>query len=287
MEPNIYIPVGLVGLFLVLFGLERLMPLRPHTRALWGRLLLNGCVTALAFVSATVFVQPAINWAMQLNTERPFGLIHLVDLPAPLRVILTFLLMDLAFYYWHVANHKVPWLWRFHNVHHIDPDLDVSTGFRFHFGEIALSAVFRIIQISVIGISGWTFLVYEIVFQANTLFHHSNVRLRIGIERPLNRLLVTPRMHAIHHSQVRNETNSNFGVVLPWWDWLHRTVRLNIPQRAITVGVAGYSDPKDNRLWHVLLMPFLKQRDYWRRPDGSTPQRDEADTGSKGSRLEQ
>lgn len=74
MEPNIYIPVGLVGLFLVLFGLERLMPLRPHTRALWGRLLLNGCVTALAFVSATVFVHPAINWAMQLNTERPFGL---------------------------------------------------------------------------------------------------------------------------------------------------------------------------------------------------------------------
>ncbi len=99
MEQNIYLPVGVVALFLVLLGLEQLVPLRPHTRALWGRLLLNGCVTALAFVSATVFVKPAIDWAMQRSSpECPFGLIHLVDLPAPLRVNFAILLMDLAFY---------------------------------------------------------------------------------------------------------------------------------------------------------------------------------------------
>src|SRR6185503_18602759 len=105
----------------------------------------------------------------------------------------------------------------------IDPDLDVSTGFRFHFGEIALSSIFRVVQIGLIGPSLTTFLVYELVFLVNTLFHHSNVRLPVDVERLLNKVFVTPRMHGIHHSQVRTELNSNFSVVFSWWDRLHRT----------------------------------------------------------------
>jgi sterol desaturase/sphingolipid hydroxylase (fatty acid hydroxylase superfamily) len=181
--------------------------------------------------------------------------------------------MDLAFYYWHIVNHQVPFFWRFHNVHHIDPDLDVSTGFRFHFGEVAMSAVFRVVQVSVIGISGWAFAVYELVFQANTLFHHSNLRLPIRFERLLNKMLVTPRMHGIHHSQVQRENNSNFGVVFPWWDRVHRTLGLNIAQAEIAIGIAGYSQPDDNQLQNALLMPFRKQRDYWRRADGTVVER--------------
>ncbi len=181
--------------------------------------------------------------------------------------------MDLAFYYWHIVNHRIPFLWRFHNVHHIDPDLDVSTGFRFHFGEVAMSAVFRVVQVSAIGLSGWAFAVYELVFQANTLFHHSNLRLPIGFERLLNKVLVTPRMHGIHHSQVQRENNSNFGVVFPWWDRVHRTLGLNIAQAEIAIGIAGYSQPDDNELRNALFMPFRKQRDYWRRPDGTAVER--------------
>jgi sterol desaturase/sphingolipid hydroxylase (fatty acid hydroxylase superfamily) len=286
VEETVYLPVVIIAVFGLLFGLERLFPLRPRTRALWDRLLVNGCVTALAFVTAALVVRPAINMGLERNAERPFGLIHLVDMPAWLRAVLAFGLMDLAFYYWHLANHKVPLLWRFHNVHHIDPDLDVSTGFRFHFAEVALSAVFRVVQVTAIGLSVWMFLIYEVAFQANTLFHHSNVRLPIGLERALNRLLVTPRMHAIHHSQVKGETNSNYGVVLPWWDWLHRTLGLNVPQAEIRIGVAGYSQPEDNLLWKVLTMPFRRQRDYWRTPDGETPTRDADVLGAKRTRLE-
>jgi sterol desaturase/sphingolipid hydroxylase (fatty acid hydroxylase superfamily) len=100
------------------------------------------------------------------------------------------------------------------------------------------------------------------------------VRLPIRLERALNKVLVTPRMHGIHHSQVQHETNSNYGVVFPWWDRLHRTLGLNVPQSAITIGVPGYSNPEDNRLWGAIWLPFRKQRDYWRRPDGSPVRRD-------------
>lgn len=259
---------------LALFVLERLVPLRRATRSLLGRLLVNLAVSAIAFGAALAVVRPAAERAFGWTDAEPFGLLHLVALPAPLELAAAFLLMDLSFYYWHRLNHEVPFLWRFHNVHHFDPDLDVSTAFRFHFGEIALSAGLRVVQVVLIGLSGWAFAAYELAFQANTLFHHSNVRLPIRVERALNRLLVTPRMHGIHHSQVERETNSNYGVVLPWWDRLHRTLGLDVPQSGIVIGVPGYSEPDDNRFWHALTAPFRRQREYWRRPDGTPVTRD-------------
>jgi sterol desaturase/sphingolipid hydroxylase (fatty acid hydroxylase superfamily) len=267
-------PLIILTILALLFVLERLFPLRKRARALGARLLVNFLISALTFFVAAFLVRPAAQAALHWANARPFGLIHLVPLPAPLAFVISFLLMDLAFYYWHIANHRIPFLWRFHNVHHIDPDLDVSTGFRFHFGEVTMSVVFRVLQVSLIGLSGWAFAVYELVFQANTLFHHSNLRLPIRFERWLNKALVTPRMHGIHHSQVQRENNSNYGVVFPWWDLLHRTLGLNIPQTEIAVGIAGYSLRDDNELRNALLMPFRKQRDYWRRPDGSVVERD-------------
>lgn len=198
---------------------------------------------------------------------------------------LAFLLMDLTFYWWHRANHRIPLLWRFHNVHHIDPDMDVTTAFRFHFGELAFSSAFRVAQIGLIGPSPWAYAVYELVFQANTLFHHSNVRLPIRIERLLNRVLVTPRMHGIHHSQVRAEANSNYSSVFPWWDRLHRTLGLNVPQAGIEIGIPAYARVEDNSLLSTLVMPFLEQRRYWRREDGTTAARGPAGTRENCARL--
>jgi len=228
------------------------------------------------FVAAVALVQPAAKWALRWSAEKPFGVVHLIDLPTWVKFALSFLLMDLGFYYWHVANHRVPFLWRFHNVHHIDPDLDVTTAFRFHFGEIALSSAFTLLAVSATGISGWAFAVYQLIFQAEVLFHHSNLRLPIRFERLLSKVIVTPRMHGIHHSQVWRENNSNFGTVFTWWDRLHRTLGLNIPQSQIAIGIPGYSLPEDNRVGNALLLPFRKQRDYWRRPDGTPVERETA-----------
>jgi sterol desaturase/sphingolipid hydroxylase (fatty acid hydroxylase superfamily) len=270
--------VPLIGsaIFAALFVLERFSPLRHSTRSLIVRLVVNLAIAILMFVTAVAFVQPAAKWALHWSADKPFGLVHIVQFPVWLRFVLSFLLMDLGFYYWHVANHRVPILWRFHNVHHIDPDLDVTTAFRFHFGEIALSSGFSLLAVSLIGISGWAFAAYQILFQAEILFHHSNVRLPLRFERALCKVIVTPRMHGIHHSQVQRENNSNFGTLFTWWDRLHRTLGLNIPQSEIVIGIPGYSREEDNRVGSSLLMPFRKQRDYWRAPDGKVVVREKA-----------
>src|SRR5437870_4819378 len=269
MRPAILTFTVTATVFVALFLIERVLPLRKRCSSILPRVVLNLIISAAAFAIAAILVRPAATAAMSWATQKPFGVVHVVAMPSALRFIASFLLMDLTFYWWHIANHRIGFLWRFHNVHHIDPDLDVSTGFRFHFGEVGMSAAFRVVQVLLIGISMPTFALYELVFQANTLFHHSNVRLPIRLERLLNKALVTPRMHGIHHSQVQRETNSNYGVVFPWWDLLHRTLCLNIPQAEIAIGIAGYSLRDDNELRNALLMPFRKQRDYWRRPDGT------------------
>jgi len=134
---------------------------------------------------------------------------------------------------------------------------------RFHFAEIGFSAAFRALQVVLVGGPAWVFVVYEAAFQLNTLFQHSNVRLPVAVERVLVLVLVTPRMHGVHHSKRFDENNSNWSTVLSFWDRLHGTLRLDVPQRAIDIGIAGYARPEDNTVAGVLAMPFRKQRDYW------------------------
>ena len=285
MTPPVYTALFVLGVFIFLFAVEKHSPLRRSRTGLLARLLVNGAVSAMAFLVAATIVRPSAALMMNWASTQQFGLLHVLGLGKWPQFVAGFLLLDLSFYYWHVANHKIPLLWRFHNVHHLDPDLDVSTGFRFHFGEVLLSTVFRIVQVSATGISLTTFAAYEVVFQANTLFHHSNVRLPIRMERLLVRSLVTPRMHGIHHSQVQRETNSNYGVVFCWWDAFHRTLGLNVPQSELQIGIAGYSRPEDNRLWYTLTLPFRQQRDYWRKPDGAILERNAAVLKGKPAQL--
>lgn len=278
--------VAAIGtLAVAFFWLERVAPLRPRRAPLVRRLLVNVAISASALGAAVVAVGPTAAASLTWTSDAHFGLVQIIEAPAAIRDTAAFVLMDLSFYYWHQLNHRLPFLWRFHNTHHLDPDLDVSTAFRFHFAEVGLSAAFRALQILLIGPSLGAYLAYEFVFQANTLFHHSNIKLPVKVERLLNRLLVTPRMHGIHHSEIQRESRSNFGVVFPWWDRMHRTLRLNIPQSRVSIGVAGYSLAEDNGLWSALMMPFRRQRDYWTAPDGRRPERDEAVLSERSSRM--
>jgi len=271
--------------FLLLLALERAFPLRKPKRRLGRRLIVNVCVSALALTAAAVLVNPIASALLGHSSE--LGLLSIVVLPQSARWIIGFLLLDVSFYYWHRANHGARFLWRFHNAHHIDPDLDVSTACRFHFVEIGLSAGFRAVQIALIGGSPWVFVVYELVFQLNTLFQHSNVRLPIAAERWLSLILVTPRMHGIHHSQVREENNSNWSSVFSCWDRLHGTLCLNIPQSQVEIGIAGYSLPEDNQVKNILVMPFRRQRDYWCGPNGTSVARPSAPDQASRSHMAQ
>jgi sterol desaturase/sphingolipid hydroxylase (fatty acid hydroxylase superfamily) len=259
--------------YALLFVFEWLYPLRERKRPLAGRLAVNAVMTAFTFLGGAYVVR-AVGMGLSFRVdEHGSGLLHMAPIPFYARFALGFLLMDLSFYYWHRVNHEVRLLWRFHNVHHIDPDLDVTTSFRFHLGEVLYSSGFRALQVLLIGVSPLTYAVYEIVFTCETAFHHSNLRLPIGVERIIGKVIVTPRMHGIHHSAVREETNSNYGTIFRWWDLLHRTLRLGVRQSEVNIGVPAYTLPADNRLPSILALPFVGQRDYWRMPDGTTPAR--------------
>ena len=261
-------PYVLISLFILLMYYEAAYPLRRRKRARGRRWLVNLALTALVFAVGGYLVRPA---ALNVGTwtgGQHYGLLQFLGLPGWGQAAAGFLLMDLTFYYWHRVNHTNRWLWRFHNVHHVDPDLDVSTSFRFHGVEILYSLLFRVAQVGLLGIMPLTYALYELVFQAGTMFHHSNLKLPLEWERRINKILVTPRMHGVHHSAVGPETNSNYSVIFSWWDKLHGSLRLNVGQPEIVIGVPAYLLPKDNGIPNLIKMPFLKQRSYWRWPSG-------------------
>jgi sterol desaturase/sphingolipid hydroxylase (fatty acid hydroxylase superfamily) len=181
--------------------------------------------------------------------------------------------MDYTMYLWHILLHRVPLLWRFHLAHHTDLDMDASTALRFHFGELLASVPLRVFQIRFAGVSPLAFSLWQMLFLLSIMFHHSEVRLSINVERLLAWLIVTPRMHGIHHSIVKQETNSNWSSGLTIWDRLHRTIRLNIPQDAVTIGVPAYRHPVQVTLVRTITAPFQSQPDVWNLPGNGEPVR--------------
>jgi sterol desaturase/sphingolipid hydroxylase (fatty acid hydroxylase superfamily) len=135
------------------------------------------------------------------------------------------------------------------------------------------SVPWRAAQAIVIGVSPLALSVWQTATLVEILFHHSNIELPIQVERWLCRLIVTPRMHGIHHSIIPEETGSSWSSGLTLWDWLHGTLRLNVPQDAITIGVPAYRDAEEVTLPRVLVMPFGQQRDSWRLPGDGRPSR--------------
>jgi sterol desaturase/sphingolipid hydroxylase (fatty acid hydroxylase superfamily) len=171
-------------------------------------------------------------------------------------ILVDILLLDYALWIWHWLNHRVAFLWRFHRVHHVDRDLDTATGLRFHFGELALSVPFRIVQVLAVRPDPLALTIWERMLMISIVFHHSNTRLPLALERQLARVFVTPRMHGIHHSDVLDETNSNWASLFTIWDQLHGTFRLDVPQEAITIGVPKYENARDVTLPRILEMPL-------------------------------
>lgn len=196
-----------------------------------------------------------------------------IRLPRWAETLLAVARLDYTLDVWHILTHRAPLLWRFHAIHHVDLDLDASTGLRFHFGEIALSVLWRAGQVVIFGVSPRSLAAWQAALSFSILFHHSNLRLPISIERKLSYFIVTPRMHGIHHSFVFEETNSNWSSGFTIWDRLHGTLRLNVPQQEITIGVPALCNPEQVALPAVLAMPFTRQIDLWRLPGNGTPTR--------------
>ena len=271
-----------VAAFITLLVLERRRPLRSEVESKLTRGARNLAVAGAGAVALQLTESPVALRLTALVEEHDWGLLKHLPLPSWMEVVLAVMLLDYTLYVWHVLTHKVPFLWRFHVVHHVDLDLDASTALRFHFGELVISVPWRVGQIILIGVSPLAFSVWQTLLLLSILFHHSNVRLPVAAERWLNRLIVTPRMHGIHHSIVREETNSNWSSGLTVWDRLHGTLRLNVPQDEITIGVPAYRDPAEVGLTKILKMPFGEERPAWQLPGDGEPERPSPPPASRG-----
>lgn len=236
--------------------LEIKRPLRQSRQNKLDRDARNLAVSLMAAATVALAERPVAGpFSLAVHKNR-LGLLKTVRLPLFVDLFLSVLLLDYTLYIWHYLTHKAPFLWRFHKPHHVDLDLDASTALRFHAGELLLSVPWRAAQVRLLGISPLALSVWQTATLMEIMFHHSNLRLPFGIERRLCRLIVTPRMHGIHHSIVGNETDSNWSTIFSWPDYLHGTLRLNVPQQEITIGVAEYQDPALVTLGRILEMPF-------------------------------
>jgi len=254
---------------------ERFAPLRRSVESKFRRVIRNltigGVSVALTPLLQAPLLQPVASWIVRDRV----GLLQMTNWPRWVETLLGIVLLDYTLWWWHWANHRVPFFWRFHLVHHADRDLDTSTALRFHFGELLLSIPVRAVQMIIIGVDSRTLWLWQTILFASILFHHANVRLPLAVERVLVRLIVTPRMHGIHHSDRVEETNTNYSSLVSVWDLLHRTLRLDVPQERIVIGVPAYDSESDVTIGKMLLLPFRPRRDDWRPspdlPTGTNP----------------
>jgi len=213
----------------------------------------NALVLALAFSGATVSMAA-------LSESRNLGLLHFFEMPAAIRIGLAFLVLDAWTYWWHRANHRIPFLWRFHRVHHSDPNMDVSTATRFHTGEIVISSALRLCLIPVAGMPIETLILYDAILILTTQFHHSNIELPGEVDRVLRYGVVSPNMHKIHHSRERRETDSNYTSILSLWDRFFGTYREKDDYRSIRFGLEGFDDDALQSLRGLWMTPLLARR---------------------------
>ncbi|HEX8089696.1 MAG TPA: sterol desaturase family protein [Blastocatellia bacterium] len=265
-------PLGVLGFGLLLLA-EARRPLRKQTSGKLRRATTNIGIAAVTGLAVRLLFLPVV-WAVaDFAQTRRVGLLHRLPLPRALRFAAELALLDYTLYWWHRLMHRNALLWRCHMVHHTDLDLDVLTAGRFHFAEYVLSVGYRAAQVMVIGASPAAIAISETCVMMAAEFHHSNLRLPLGFERRLNALVVTPRMHGIHHSIIEQESNSNFATVLTLWDAAHGTLKLNVPQHEITIGLAAHRDAEELTLAKLLALPFGRQKDAWALPDNSRPER--------------
>ena len=248
--------------FIGLFIAEGRSQLRKRKQERSKRIIINTIGSIPAFTLLRFLFLPIMVKLAMKNQHFKFGLNYRYNANPIVKAIVAFLIMDYTNYLWHILNHKLPFLWRFHVVHHSDPDLDLSTALRFHFGEMIGSVFYRGAFVLLSGASALQVLLYEILFEGATQFHHSNWKLPYKLEKNLNKLIVTPRMHGIHHSIIKEETDSNYSVIFSFWDRMHNTARLNVNQDFIITGVPSYSNHDELTIAYLLKMPFTKIRPW-------------------------
>jgi sterol desaturase/sphingolipid hydroxylase (fatty acid hydroxylase superfamily) len=246
---------GALVLFLVL---ELLSPYRLSSVSKWKRWVNNLALTLFnSILLQLIFSSAIVTTAVYVQTHKQ-GILSMLEAPPWLKILITIAFMDFMLYVWHLLNHEVPLLWRFHRVHHSDLNMDVSTATRFHVGELAISAIIKICIVFFLGASYAGVLIFESAVVLCTQFHHSSLKVPKWFETAWWIFFVPPSMHRIHHSVIIKERNTNYGAIFSIWDRILGTLLNNVDQKRIRIGVGAYTMPDKLSLHQLLIMPFTR-----------------------------
>ncbi len=251
-----------IGLFLILALIERLVPRRPrqYQAKRWvtnwafviiDTITLNLIAVVMPFVAVAAAVDAAANG---------WGLFNATGLPLWLEFALAVVILDFCIWFQHLITHKIPFLWRFHRVHHADVEIDVSTAIRFHPVEIAFSMAYKIGLVYLLGPAAWAVIIFEVLLNGSAMFNHANIKLPLWADRIIRMVIVTPDMHRVHHSVHRAEHDTNYGFALSWWDRLFGTYtdQPALGHDQMTIGLE-WQDEAPTKLGWSLALPFFKK----------------------------
>ncbi|MGI9368939.1 MAG: sterol desaturase family protein [Ruegeria sp.] len=252
-----------LGLFGVFAAAETLAPRRPLSVSRKRRWATNLSITILntAMLRAMAIGVPLLAVGAALDASHyNMGLFNALDWPNWVEVLICILVLDFAIWAQHLITHKIPLLWRLHRVHHADRDMDVTTAVRFHPVEIALSMLLKIGLVYLLGPSALAVILFEILLNGTAMFNHANIKLPLAVDTVVRRVLVTPDMHRVHHSLIRDEHDSNYGFSLSVWDRMLGTYRAQ-PKDGhdrMTVGLE-WQDERPTQLGWSLTLPFQRK----------------------------
>jgi sterol desaturase/sphingolipid hydroxylase (fatty acid hydroxylase superfamily) len=240
----------LILFLMILYILECLFPYFDTFKNKSLHAVRNIGVIAFNAVITNLLLIPLI----VLSTDTSRGLFNTVSMDWKVELILTILFIDALTYILHVLFHKLPFLWRFHRMHHSDTEMDVTTGSRFHIGEHIITILIRSGLYAICAMKLDYILVYETVFLANVLFHHANISIGNTLDKGFRIFLTSPLMHKVHHSDLKVETDSNYTSLLSLWDRLFRTYRIVLNPKDIVYGIKGLKE--EQTILKMLLTPF-------------------------------
>ena len=211
--------------FFILLAIEKKHPYRVFSLKIAKESFVTN-TTAFLMNNLILTVLRASSLFLVAQQFSSYGLLSGLD-NGLFKGILAFAFFDLAIYAWHFASHKYEWLWRFHKVHHCDKSFNVSTGFRFHVFDLLLEILYKCVFVVVIGVDAYLVLSIEIIELFFIFFHHANIR--VTNEEKISQVIITPSLHRTHHSTLRSEHDSNYGIVLAIWDRMFGTRKELVP----------------------------------------------------------
>jgi sterol desaturase/sphingolipid hydroxylase (fatty acid hydroxylase superfamily) len=257
MKVHAYLPTLATACgIMLMMTIESWLPASGNRRGRLRHATRNLSLWLINALTAALIATPVIASVAWWTESSRIGLLNLLSLPPAIATVTAILLFDACLYLMHRANHKIGFLWRFHRVHHSDPEMDVTTAYRFHIGEILVSAGLRLAVIPVLGITLWQVFIYESLMLPVILVHHSNVKFPEKADRWMRALIVSPAIHRVHHSRDQVETDSNYSIIFSFWDRIAGTFRLRKDGRPVDFGLAEYDSEEWQRVSGLLSTPF-------------------------------